>query len=457
MSKKRQTTGLPKETPRKPVAEGMPADAAKSGKQDSKREYHSRAEREHEIQRWVLIGTGIAIAATVIILAVAFVLDGVIRPNQVVASVDGNNITVTDFAKRVRLQRVLYNQQLTNVIQTYQSFGFEDQQIFEQMQSQEPFATYMREIQVPDQMGLTVINTMVDERLIRMGAQENDVTVSQADIDKQISQFFGYDPVALADAAAVAESTAEATATVEPSATPTPFVSPTPSPTPTITPTPELTPTASPSPFPTLPPSPTLTTTQEAENFQTRRNDFFTQIRQETGMSDADLNAYFETQALRNALRDKLGSDISKTATFVDARHILVATEEEAQDTLAALKAGDSFSDLAKAISTDTGSGANGGELGWAPISQYVTEFADAAKTAPIGELVGPVKSQFGYHIIQVRASEEREMDDSQLETARNNFFQKWLEEYRKSKLEVTQTFPVWADNVPTDPQTIIG
>jgi parvulin-like peptidyl-prolyl isomerase len=86
-----------------------------------------------------------------------------------------------------------------------------------------------------------------------------------------------------------------------------------------------------------------------------------------------------------------------------------------------------------------------------------VTEFADAAKAAPIGELVGPVKSQFGYHIIQVRASEEREMDDSQLETARNNFFQKWLEDYRKSKLEVTQTFPVWADNVPTDPQTIIG
>ncbi len=457
MSKRRQTTGLPKESPRKPVADAA-AENDKTGKAaDAKREYHSRAEREKEIQRYVLIGTGIAIAAVVLILAVAFIIDGVIRPNQVVASVDGHNITVTDFAKRVRLQRVLYNEQLTNIIQTYQSFGFEDQQILQQLQSQEPFATYMKEIQVPDQMGLTVINTMVDEQLIRIGAAENGVTVTQADIDKQINQFFGYDPEKLAADAAAAESTAEATATVEPSATPTPFVSPTPSPTPTITPTPELTPTASPSPFPTLPPTPTLTTTQQAENFQSRRNEFFNQLRQQTGMSDADLNTYFETQALRNALRDKLGNDISKTATFVDARHILVASEEEAQDVLAALKAGESFSDLAKAISTDTGSGASGGELGWAPTTQYVTEFADAAKTAPIGELVGPVKTQFGYHIIQVRAREERDMDDTQMETARNNFFQKWLEDYRAAKKEVTQTFPAWADNVPSDPQTIIG
>lgn len=457
MSKRNQTTGLPKESPRKPAVETTPDDKAKPADPAIKREYRSRAEREQEIQRWVLLGTGIAVAAIVIILGIAFVVDGIIRPNQVVASVDGRNISVTEFQKRVRLQRVLYNEQITNLVQTYQSFGFDDQQIFQQLQSQEPFATYVRELQVPDQMGLTIINTMVDEQLIRIGAQENGVSVTQADIDKQINQFFGYDPEALAEAAALAESTAEATATVEPSPTPTPYVSPTPSPTPTITPTPEATATASPTPFPTLPPTPTLTTTQEAENFQTRRNDYFTYLRQQTGMSDVELNAYFETQALRNALRDKLGSDITKVNLFADVRHILVVTEEEAQDVLAALQSGESFSDLAKAVSADTGSGANGGELGWAPVTQYVPEFADAVRNAAIGELVGPVKSEFGYHIIQVRAKEDRELDETQLETARNNFFQTWLDEYRTSKQAVTQTFPAWAENVPSDPQTIVG
>ena len=57
------------------------------------------------------------------------------------------------------------------------------------------------------------------------------------------------------------------------------------------------------------------------------------------------------------------------------------------------------------------------------PSSNYVTEFADAVKTAEIGALVGPVKTQFGYHIIQVRAREDREMSDSDYEQALNTEF----------------------------------
>lgn len=450
MSKRSQTTALPKGTKNVP----QPETPESSGKQPKlQREYHSRAEREQQIQRWIIRGTLIAVGLVLLLLAITVIIDQFVTPNQVVASVDGQNISVSQFQKRVRLERYLRNQQLTSLINTYTSFGYTEQQIVQQLQGQEPYATWIREIQVPDQMGLAVVDTLVDEQLIRNAAKERGVSVAQAEIDKQIETFFQFTPQAVVDA----EATAEATATVEPTVTPTPYVSPTPSPTATITPTPEATATPSATPLPTQSPTPTQTADEELNDYQTTRDNFFRDLRRQTGMSDGDINAYFEMQALRVALTDNVGAEVTKTGAFVNARHILVATEEEAQDVLVALNAGETFSDLARAISTDTGSGANGGELGWGPASQYVKEFQEAVKTGEIGAILGPVKTEFGYHIIQVRAREDREMSDSELEQAKSSTFATWFDDYKESKKDVTQTNSIWASYVPTEPITVFG
>jgi peptidyl-prolyl cis-trans isomerase C len=87
----------------------------------------------------------------------------------------------------------------------------------------------------------------------------------------------------------------------------------------------------------------------------------------------------------------------------VHARHILVATEDEAKALIAELKKGAAFDKLAKEKSTDKASGAEGGDLGWFKKSDMVKEFADAAFGLKKGELTEtPVKSQFGYHVIKV-------------------------------------------------------
>ena len=87
----------------------------------------------------------------------------------------------------------------------------------------------------------------------------------------------------------------------------------------------------------------------------------------------------------------------------VSARHILVKTEEEAAAIIAALKGGADFAALAKEKSTDTGSGANGGELGWFRKTDMVGEFAEAAFKMKKGEVSeAPVKTQFGFHVIKV-------------------------------------------------------
>ena len=87
----------------------------------------------------------------------------------------------------------------------------------------------------------------------------------------------------------------------------------------------------------------------------------------------------------------------------VHARHILVATEDEAKAIIAELKKGAAFDKIAKEKSTDKASGAEGGDLGWFKKSDMVKEFADAAFALKKDELTEtPVKTQFGYHVIKV-------------------------------------------------------
>lgn len=87
----------------------------------------------------------------------------------------------------------------------------------------------------------------------------------------------------------------------------------------------------------------------------------------------------------------------------VHARHILVATEDEAKAIIAELKKGTPFDKIAKEKSTDKASGAEGGDLGWFKKSDMVKEFADAAFALKKGETSEtPTKTQFGYHVIKI-------------------------------------------------------
>lgn len=90
------------------------------------------------------------------------------------------------------------------------------------------------------------------------------------------------------------------------------------------------------------------------------------------------------------------------------ARHILVDKEEEAKAVIEKLKAGAKFEDLAKELSKDPGSAENGGDLDWAAPGSYVAEFSQAMTKLEKGQYTQvPVKSQFGYHIIQLEDTRE--------------------------------------------------
>jgi len=85
-----------------------------------------------------------------------------------------------------------------------------------------------------------------------------------------------------------------------------------------------------------------------------------------------------------------------------DVSHILVASRAAAEQILTQLRNGADFAALAKEKSTDTGSGAQGGALGCLMPNGFVAPFQAAAESAPFGTPVGPVHSQYGYHVILV-------------------------------------------------------
>ena len=102
-------------------------------------------------------------------------------------------------------------------------------------------------------------------------------------------------------------------------------------------------------------------------------------------------------------------------------RHILIRpseilTPEEAREKVAELKsrieAGEDFAELAREHSEDIGSATEGGDLGWTMPGQMVPEFEAAMNDTPVGELSEPVRSQFGWHLLEVL--ERREQDMSQ-------------------------------------------
>ena len=85
----------------------------------------------------------------------------------------------------------------------------------------------------------------------------------------------------------------------------------------------------------------------------------------------------------------------------VRAAHILIPDEKKAKDLKARIDAGEDFADLAKKWS-HCPSKKKGGDLGWFKKGDMVPEFEAAAFAAKTGDVVGPVKTQFGWHIIKI-------------------------------------------------------
>lgn len=192
------------------------------------------------------------------------------------------------------------------------------------------------------------------------------------------------------------------------------------------------------------------------------------------GLTGAFLLELAHQQLLDTAVKEELTPDIEPpTQEAIDQRlrlaelslaevcasHILVATEEEAETVLTRLEEGEDFAALAAELSIDTQSGAQGGDLGCNPPGQFVPEFAEAAMSAEIGEVTGPVESQFGFHLIlvsertdpdpdQLPSTEEivESLDTEAVALATNDWF---LGKVEAAEVTVEERYGTWQANPP--------
>jgi len=88
------------------------------------------------------------------------------------------------------------------------------------------------------------------------------------------------------------------------------------------------------------------------------------------------------------------------------ARHLLVDTEEQCLELKGRIEAGEDFADIARQFS-NCPSGAQGGELGSFGRGQMVPEFDKVVFSAPLNEVQGPVKTQFGFHLLEVTSRQD--------------------------------------------------
>lgn len=114
-----------------------------------------------------------------------------------------------------------------------------------------------------------------------------------------------------------------------------------------------------------------------------------------TAVTEADIKKTYDEAAAKQ-----------KPETEVHARHILVASEPDAQAALKRVKGGEDFAKVAKDMSKDPGS--EGGDLGWFTKERMVPEFAEAAFKMEPGQISEPVKSQFGWHIIKMEEKRQK-------------------------------------------------
>jgi parvulin-like peptidyl-prolyl isomerase len=183
----------------------------------------------------------------------------------------------------------------------------------------------------------------------------------------------------------------------------------------------------------------------------------FATLLQDSGANERDVRLLFEEQVLREnvaeaVVAEQLGEERLRQEyddrilefSQVQVAHILVATQKEAEDLLQQATP-ENFADLARRLSLDEGSAANGGDLGLQRPADLVQPFADATLEIPVGEVGGPVQTEFGWHLIHVIDRQTQPFEAVRadlLGELRGQVFTDWLlESLKTSEVRVNPRF----------------
>ncbi len=432
----------------------------------------SRRERELQQRRLLYIGTGVVGVLAVLILIGGAAYQYYFLPRQDLATVNGEAIERQDYWKVRHLQ---LNQEVAQLSQQYQFVSADQQpEILERIQA--------ASLELEDVEGAPVASdtlaTMIDDLVVLQSLDELGITITDAEMEAFIDEQFA--PVPLTEptqtptseptAAAWATETAEArdaaatesaagsptAATTTPETTGTPEATGTPDSEATGTPeateaetttaTSEATGTADDgtpdtegSPTAEGSPSPTATETPSADEAlatsEATYRQFDSNYLEPADMSRDDYKRLIvEPTLARQRVSEQLADQVPTRAEQVHAAHILVATSDAANEVIDRINGGEDFADVAREVSTDTGTAGTGGDLGWFPRGVMVDPFEEAAFGLEVDEVSAPVQTEFGWHIIKVLEKEQdRPVALATRQQLQSGVFADWLVEQRNA------------------------
>jgi len=420
-------------------------------------------EGEEKRIKSTLVVTGVVIGLALLLLVYVLVDSYIVQPNRVVARVGNAEIKAGDFESNVTYSRL-------NMLSTANNYAYYAQ-LFGDSGSQFKSAGVELVAQLNDTelMGENVLNQMIDDQLIREEAAKRGITISDEEIQEALQSSFGFFPMGTQTPTITPTIVNTPTWSSEQFALINPTETATPEPTSTATPegweptqeataisetelapestTPTTEPTAT--EIPTVTPTPTVYTTK----LYGKEIDTYLDELKTYGISRKQIEEIFRANLLRTKLLEEMTKDMLPQEEQVWVRHILVDSQDVAQEVIEKLNNGGEWAALASEYSTDTSNKDNGGDLGWiGKNDSYIEEFKDAAFALnEIGEISEPVETSFGWHVIQLVTRATNNIDATKFQQNKQIFFDNWLLEQRNSRTDI-QIEEIWKTVTPSKP-----
>ncbi len=409
----------------------------------------ARLERERQqarLARWIALG-GIVLVA--LIIGYGYLNLNYLQLNDPVMTINGQDVSTKEFQERVQVQRLILLNEYQN-LQFQQNFGLDTTQ---QMQS------VAFTLQNPTLLGQQTLDNLKTEILVRQQAEKMGIVVTKDEVDSAIQAAYGFFPngtktPTVTPTAVEFPTLSSQQLTLYPS-TFTPSPAPTSANAPTGTPDPAVSATATTTSAPATPtfvplPATATATPYTLDGYNQQYATAMANFKANSGFSEATLYSVYEYGLIRDKVFEKITADVPRAQEQVWARHILVDNLTGVSNAQAYFDLGYDFADVARKVSKDTGSAVNGGDLGWFGKGMMVPEFENAAFSQEVGVIGEPVKSQFGYHIIQALGRAELPLNASQYRQAQDTAFTEWLAKVEEeSKIEI---FDTWQERVPPEP-----
>jgi parvulin-like peptidyl-prolyl isomerase len=387
------------------------------------RKHLALARRERLFSRILIIGVGLALASVAVLIGYGMLEQQVLLPRRPAAVVNGDEILRSELLARTSLQQADLVQQRRQLAEM-STFFVESPEAQASLEQQ--IARIDSQLNNPNLLAAQVLQELIQARLIRQEAARRGITVSDAEIQRAIEEAFGFfadgtptpAPTATVDATLVAQSTADVART--------PTAAPGPTNTPAPTATASLTPVHTATVVLTATPPPTATP-YTREGFEVEWQQYLDDVASALGVEESYIRDRFADDLYRDRLRAAFEESIPIDQEQVWAKHILLPDEGVAQATLDRLKDGEDWDELAAEVSLDPSNKDAGGDLGWFARGRMVDAFEEAAFEGEPGEIIGPVQSDFGWHLILIVDRAMRRLSPAAHETAVDDAFTTWL------------------------------